>query len=271
MKYMRIIFVYILSIGVEAMVRGTVLFALLIFAAHLSNPAAAQTSSLSRASMSSSGYQANFSTVLDGVSTGAKFVFFAASKPMGDMLEKQGSIAEIDFGFEVPVTSVAGFKPGRQYKPRTPFDVILAATTLRTSVNSKSMAKFGKAYESAAARYFLPPVCPTPLPPCCFPPCPCPCPRPCQEPLPFGDLGGKYVPSWWHAPMMKTLGAKVLPHDVKLTLNAKNLGPVADYAMRNLAAQYEGFRNEYSASGSGKLEQRPQMKGLTGAWDRFPD
>lgn len=99
--------------------------------------------------------------------------------------------------------------------------------------------------------YSLRPVCPAPLPQCCFPCCPyprccfppCP-PRPCPDSLPFGELSGKSVPRWGH---------------------------LVNDAMWNLAAQYEGFRNEYIASGSDKLEQRLQMKGLKGAWDRFPD
>lgn len=210
------------------------------------------------------GWQANYSTVLDGVSTGAKFVAFATSMPMGDMLQMQGGLAEMDFGFGVSVLSVAGFRPGRQSTSRFPFEEILAATTLRTSVNSKSMVKFGKAYDSAAARYFLQPVCSTPLPPCCCPPCPCPCPCPCPYfwPPPLSDLRGKYIPPWGHVPMMKAMGAKVLPHGVRLTLNTENLGPVVDDAMRKLATQYPGFKNEYIASGSGKLEPRPKMERL---------
>ena len=208
------------------------------------------------------GRHAKYAALLDGVFTGVTAVTSATAKSLEQMRQEPGIVAWIDHGSWVSVPPAVRVKLGRQDDPSIALDEVFAAAPLRTLGIWKSVAKFWKAYDVPASFYWLRPICCTPLPPCCRPPPSPSCPCPCPEPLPFGDLRGKYVPPGGHVAMMKALGAKVLPYGVKLTLNAENFGPVVDDAMRKLATQYPGFRNEYIASGSGKLEPRLKAERL---------
>lgn len=191
---------------------------------------------------------------LDAALMGVAYLSPAKSKPFAEMPPEREVVAGIDYVSGVDVPRVMGAGWGRKYDTSVALHAAVAGGALPFHEISKSMAKFYNLDGVVPGHYWLRPICCTPVPPCC--PCPCPCP----DPSPFPNLRGKSPPPDMHG--MKPWPEKAFSDGVKLTLNAENLGPIVDDAMRKLAIKYSGFRKEYIASGSVKLEPRIKAEPL---------